>query len=128
MSQQQEYVEQVAQFVSGLEKVVELGYGEDECEQGILVMFEHVVRQAIPSDELHILPFKLPLRIPAEKNTYDHLLRLASFVQNCLERKAVSESGLRGTPVVFPFLTALATSGGLFLLAVHISRMAPIVL
>ncbi len=129
MNAQPDHVERVAQFRKSLSKVVELGYGQDECEPAILLMFEDVVRQSVPEREFRNLSFKLPLRLPKEKNDYTHLLRLIREVQHLAEhRTSVSEGDRQRRPVLFPFLTTLGISGGVFMLAFHVARFAPSIL
>lgn len=129
MNAQPDHVERVAQLRKSLSKVVELGYGQDECEPAILLIFEDVVRQTVPEKELRNLSFKLPLRLPKEKKDYTHLLRLTREVQYLAEqRTSMAEGDQRRRPVVFPFLTTLGISGGVFMLAFHAARIAPSIL
>lgn len=122
MACQQEQMGAVLQFHSSLARVVELGYGDDECEQGILVMFDDVVRQVVPRGRQRELPFRLPFRPPEGRNTYAHMLHCTSEVCCLLEHEPPKR------PVVFPFVTTLAISGGVYLLAFHVARLAPTVL
>ena len=128
MNPQEKQFTCVAQIQSSLAKVVDIGHGNDECEHGMLVMFEDVVRQAVPCEELRNLTFKLPIRLPEKKNTYVHLLGMATEVQHYVEGEvaAVDREPRRG-PVVFPFMTTLGISGGMFMIAFHVARLAPMV-
>ena len=129
MNAQPDHVERVAQFRKSLSKVVELGYGLDECEPAILLMFEDVVRQSVPEREFRNLSFKLPLRLPKDKNDYTHLLRLTREVQQLVQQQtSTAECSPKSRPVVFPFLTTLGISGGVFMLAFHVARFAPSIL
>lgn len=126
MNAQPEHVERVGQLKSCLSKVIELGYGDDQCEAAILVMFEDVVRQAVPEKEFRSLSFNLPLRLPKKKNDYTHLLRLTKEVQHLAEQRSSTPECASGrSPMVFPFLTSLGISGGVFMLAFYLGRCAP---
>ncbi|MGD2111382.1 MAG: hypothetical protein PVI86_18545 [Phycisphaerae bacterium] len=129
MNAQHERVERVAQLRKCLSKVVELGYGEDECDQAILLMFEDVVRHTVPERESKVLSFRLPLQLPKEKNDYAHLLRLTREVHHFAETWATqSENRPSRDTIVFPFLTTLGISGGVFMLAFHLARLVPSIL
>ena len=129
MSRQQEHAEAIVRFRHGLAKVVELGYGNDECEHVVTVMFEDLVRQVVPCSERDRLTFTLPIKLPEEQNSYAHLLTLTTELLDFVENNAVALSGKFGRcPLIFPFLTTLGISGGMFLIAFHLARIAPIVL
>ncbi len=126
MTQQQKHAAAVTNFRNGLLKVVDLGYGDDECESVVLIMFEDLVRQAVPCTDRDKLSFTLPLSLPEGENTHAHLLELATELESLAESEAVAEARARaGRCFLFPFLTTLGVAGGMFLLAVHLGRLAP---
>ena len=128
MDAPQKRLAQVAQFRSSLEKVVDLGYAHDRCEHGILVMFDGIVREAVPSEDIQKLPFKLPAELLQGHSTYAHLLALCTQLVYYLEHKVAEAEGKPRDLILFPFMTALGLSGGVFLLAFHAARITYTVL
>ena len=128
MAHQLEPSDVVVHFHENLAKVVELGYGQDECERMVTVMFEDLVRQAVPCGQRDKLSFTLPLKSSGKRHTYAHLLGQTTELLHFLENNpAACGCKRRRCPVVFPFLSTLGLAGGAFLLAFHIARLAPIV-
>ena len=129
MDRKQEHVVGIVRFRHGLAKVVELGYGNDECEHVVMVMFEDLVRQVVPCSERDKLTFALPIKLPEKENTYANLLLLATELLDFAENNAAALNGKSGRcPLIFPFLTTLGISGGMFLIAFHVARLAPLLL
>jgi hypothetical protein len=126
MAHQLEPSDVVVHFHENLAKVVELGYGQDECERMVTVMFEDLVRQAVPCGQRDKLSFTLPLKASGKRHTYAHLLaQTTELVQFLESNPAARGRGHRRSPVVFPFLSTLGLAGGAFLLAFHLARLAP---
>jgi len=62
------------------------------------------------------------------QNTYAQLHTRAVEVARLVESRAPARDAKpRRSPVLFPFMTTLGISGGVFLLACFITRLAPIV-
>lgn len=129
MSEQNEQSHMVEQFRESLSTVIDLGYGEDECDPVVTVMFERLVRESVASGDIKKLPFRLPATRLEHETTHAQLLKQATQLQRFVELSGQDESdGPRRSPVMFPFLTALGVSGGIFMLIFHITRLAPAVL
>lgn len=128
MTHQQEQAAAVAQFRNSLSKVVDLGYGDDECDNIVMTMFVELVRDIVPCTERDKLSFTLPLVLPEGQNTHAHLLKLVTEFESLLESEVAAEARARiGRSFLFPFLTTLGVAGGMFLIAVHVARLAPFV-
>jgi len=126
MTDQQDQSGSVIHFRNSLAKIVELGYGNDECEFVVTVMFDELVRQVLPDRERRKLSFRLPMHQVASANTYAQLHTRAAEVARVIEHRAGDDQPRR-SPVLFPFMTTLGIAGGVFLLACHITRLAPVV-
>jgi hypothetical protein len=128
VTEQQEHTAAIAQFRTSLTKVVDLGYGDDECENVVVMMFEDLVRQAIPCTQRDQLSFTLPLKLAEGENTHVHLLKLVGELDNLADSEKVAQARLReGQCFLFPFLTTLGIAGGMFMLTVHITRLVPVI-
>lgn len=126
MTDQQGHSGTVVHFRNSLAKIVELGYGDDDCEFVVTVMFEELVRQAVSQREQNKLSFKLPIHQFANQNTYAQLHTRAAEVARVVESGAAARNAKpRGSAVLFPFMTTLGVSGGVFLLACYITRLVP---
>jgi hypothetical protein len=126
VTEQKEHAAAVAQFRTSLKKVVDLGYGNDECEAVVVMMFEDLVRQSIPCTERDQLSFTLPLKLPEGENTHNHLFELVTELENLADSEKVAEARMReGRCFLFPFLTTLGIAGGVFMLTVHVTRLIP---
>ncbi len=129
MTRQQEQSCLVGQLCNSLEKVVERGYGGNECEHAVTIMFEDLARQVVPYSERHRLSFTLPMMPPGDENTYAHLLTRATELLDFAESNPAAYGRKpRGAPLIFPFIATLGVSGGVYLLAFHVARLAPNVL
>jgi len=126
MADQQAQTGTVAHFKNSLERIVELGYGEDPCEFVVSVMFEELVREVVPQRDRGKLSFKLPMTQFGGQNTYAQLHNRAVEVARYAERATMTEVP-KHSPVVFPFMTTLGIAGGVFMLAVHVTRLMPLV-
>lgn len=124
MTEKEEHRNVVEQFSNGLTKVVELGYGDDECDPAVTVMFEELVRKVVPQDHIDRLPFKMPSAQRPEQNTHAYLLARSVDLERFVERIKHADSVKPESPILFPFLATLALSGGLFILVAQTTRLA----
>ncbi len=116
----------VGRFVGSLTKIVDLGYGEDECDPVVTVMFEELVRDSLCADEIKKLPFRLPATRIENDTTHALLLKQATQLQRFVARSGCGEQKVvRRSPVVFPFMTALGVAGGVFMIVFHVARILP---
>ena len=119
----------LACFHDRLGQAVELGYGADECDDAILGMFETLVRRVTSCDVRRHLSFTLPVHLPEGQNTCANLLELVTSTLDIVQVKTMAPTPTRAvpprSPVVFPFVTTLGISGGVFLLASKIAQLAP---
>ena len=126
MTDQQVQSGSVGHFRNSLAKIVDLGYGDDECEFVVTVMFEELVRQVVPDRERKKLSFRLPAHEFANQNTYKQLHTRVAEVARIVDRRGAARDGKpRRSAVLFPFMTTLGVSGGVFLLACYITRLVP---
>jgi hypothetical protein len=129
MTDREEQSQLVGRFCASLTKIVDLGYGEDECDPVVTVMFEQLVRDSLPADEIKKLPFRLPATRIENDTTHGLLLKQATQLHRFVERSGEPkvEKSTR-TPVVFPFMTALGFAGGVFMIVFHLARFVPAML
>ena len=81
--------------------------------------------QAVPGRALKKLSFKLPTHQFAKQNTYAQLHTRAAEVARFVESGVGPCATAKRSDVLFPFMTTLGVSGGVFLLACYITRLAP---
>jgi len=115
----------IVRFREGLSKAVALGYGDDDCGPVVSAMFESIVRDAFPGEKRLLSSSALRIRWEPKRNTCSDLLSQTTRIMQLAERRAAKRNLRRGSRVVFPFLTSLAISGGLFMLSF---RIVPLVL
>jgi|GEM_PF-6919187 len=126
MTDWQEQAQLVTKFQESLKRVVDLGFGGDECDPVVTVMFERLVRDAVRPQEVARLPFRLPAAHLGSEITHAKLLNQTTQLRRFIESGANDcNSPPKRDPIVFPFLTALGMAGGVFLLVFHIARLAP---
>ena len=119
----------VGRFLESLTSVVDLGYAEDECDTVVTLMFQQLVRDSVQPEDLRKLPFRLPASSLGNDFTHAQLLTQATQLQRFVERSALTEDGVRRRdPILFPFITALAMAGGIFLIIAYLARWAPAML
>lgn len=117
----------MGQFRESLNTVVELGYGEDACDPVITAMFGQLMRQSVTPDDLKKLPFRHPATRRENGTTHIQLLKQATQLQSFVQRSSQgADKNSKSALVVFPFMTTLGISGGIFLLVYHITRLVPV--
>lgn len=129
MTERDEQAQLVGRFLESLSRIVDLGYGEDECDPVVTVMFEQLVRDSLPPEEIKKLPFRLPATRIENDTSHALLLKQATQLQRFVEKSGAGEieEDRRG-PVLFPFMTALGMAGGVFMVVVHLTRLMPAIL
>lgn len=118
-----EQYEMMIRFRNSLSKVVDLGYGDDECNQAVSIMFEDMMKQAMPrlnAPEAPINRKRKPHGVPV---TCADLLEQTCELISAFENHLAEEKRNRQSPILFPFMTTLGISGGLFLISFHVSRI-----
>lgn len=125
MPDQEDAYRMIVRFRDGLSRAVELGYGDDDCGPVVSAMFDSLVRDAFPGEKRFLSSSVLRIRWEPQRNTCSDLLSQTTRIMQLAERRAAKRNRRRGSRVVFPFLTSLAISGGLFMLSF---RIAPFVL
>ena len=126
MTDREEQLELVGRFQESVAKVVGLGYGEDDCDPVVTVMFEQLVRDSVPAEQIKKLPFRLPKTQLENETTHAQILKQATQLQRFVACGGdPSHSGQRSSPVLFPFMTALGMGGGVFMLVFHVARFVP---
>ncbi|MHC5109839.1 MAG: hypothetical protein ACYTHJ_08175 [Planctomycetota bacterium] len=116
--------EMVVKLRNSLKKVVELGYGDDECGQAVHVIFEDLSRQMISSQPKSANAEKLRIRPLQEHRTCNDLLAHTQELVGYVESQKRAEQNA-GKLVFFPFITTLGITGGMFLLTFHAVRILP---
>lgn len=119
MKTRQEKINALVQFRDGLAKVNHLGYGNDECERAILVMFDDLVRHVVPRRMIH------NYALSTDQSTCGELLVMATRVVDVVDTATAIRERKKGRAVVYPFVTTLGISGGTFLIAFHLAQLAP---
>ncbi len=125
MAEKQEAYQMIVRFRQGLAKAVELGYGNDECGPAVSAMFDSIVDDAFPGRHGPLSSVNLRLKWEPKRKTCSDLLSQSTRIMKLAENSVRRQDVKRGSHVVFPFLTTLAISGGLFMLAF---RVAPLVM
>ncbi|MGB0714540.1 MAG: hypothetical protein ACPGXK_01600 [Phycisphaerae bacterium] len=118
-----EQLEMMVRFKNSLSKVVELGYGDDECNQAVSIMFEDMVKQAVPRVNGADAPIARKRKHHGVPYTCADLLDQTNDLLQILEAQVAENNKNEGAPVLFPFMTTLGISGGLFLISFHVTRI-----
>jgi hypothetical protein len=125
MTQVGEYAVLVRQFHDSLAKVIELGFGEDECDHVVSVMFDDLARKVTEGEKKRLPFMRAAAALPEQETPVEMIARVDKLLKYAERRACEVLPRKKQSSVIFPFLTTLGVSGGIFLVACHLARLAP---